>query len=94
MNNYFNQKEGFERPNHPDFMDASELKAMNFSGVRHNSLSDDTEIWIDGERVKIISAVARSINPHAVEEAFQEVFKLEHCASVADLMFAPAKGRA
>ena len=34
-----------KRPDHPDFMGASELKKAEFSGIRHNSLTDQTEIW-------------------------------------------------
>ena len=76
----FNTKEGFDRPNHADFMDASELRAMKFSGVRHNSISDDIEIWTEGDLRKAISQVERTIRPHAVEEAFAEIFKLDFVA--------------
>ena len=36
--------EDFNRPSHPDFMTAKELKDMKFSGTRHNSLVDSIEI--------------------------------------------------
>lgn len=44
-----------KRPDHPDFMCASELKKAGFSGIRHNSLTDQTEIWKVGEVAKVIS---------------------------------------
>jgi hypothetical protein len=44
-----------KRPDHPDFMCASELKKAEFSGIRHNSLTDQTEIWKVGEVAKVIS---------------------------------------
>ena len=34
-----------KRPDHPDFMDASELKKREFCGLRHNKLSNQMEIW-------------------------------------------------
>jgi len=38
-----------KRPDHPDFMDHSELKKAGFSGLRSNALSSELEIWVDGE---------------------------------------------
>ena len=76
MSKTFNTKEGFDRPNHADFMDASELRAMKFSGMRHNSISEDIEIWTEGDLRKSISQAERAIRPNAVEEAFAEIFKL------------------
>ena len=35
--------EDFKRPDHPDFMDSSELKKAKWSGIRNNSLSGDLE---------------------------------------------------
>ena len=45
-----------KRPDHPDFMDTNELKKREFSGIRYNSLSEQLEIWRDGEIAKIILA--------------------------------------
>lgn len=42
--------DNFRRPSHPDFMDMFELAAIRFSGVRHNSISDYMEVWVDGVR--------------------------------------------
>lgn len=44
-----NGSKGFKRPNHPDFMDSSELKKIEFSGVRINKLAQQIECWILGE---------------------------------------------
>ena len=40
--------ENSKRPDHPDFMTSSELYVHAFTGIRHNSLSDYMEIWVDG----------------------------------------------
>ena len=39
----------FKRPDHPDFMLSSELKAAEFTGVRQNEISREWEFWIVGE---------------------------------------------
>ena len=46
-----NNKDDFDskRSDHPDFMDTNELKKREFSGIRYNSLSEQLEIWRDGE---------------------------------------------
>lgn len=62
--------EDFKRPNHPDFMDASELRKEGFSGVRINSLSQDWEIWIDGER----KALGSQADIDAFLTAYKEIF--------------------
>lgn len=69
--------EGFDRPDHPDFMDTQELKKINFSGIRHNSLSEDIEIWVDGTIAKSITKFSRSMDERAVRKALEEVFGLE-----------------
>lgn len=68
--------EDYQRANHPDFMDASELKKIEFTGTRHNSLNDDCEIWMLGEIVKRVSPTEVVINPNAINEAYEEVFCL------------------
>jgi len=73
--------EGFDRPNHPDFMDSMELRALRFSGVRKNSISGDTEIWLEGYVRASISETSIAINPHAVDDAMSEIFKID-CLSV------------
>ncbi len=41
--------ESFKRPNHPDFMTSSELKKMEWTGVRQNEITREWEFWIVGE---------------------------------------------
>lgn len=67
----------FKRPNHRDFMTASELKKENFSGIRHNSLNEDAEIWIDGELRESITLQATLLDPDAINKAMERVFLLE-----------------
>lgn len=68
--------EDFKRPNHPDFLTASELKAIKWSGLRHNSLTDDAEIWILGDCMKKVSKAEVQANPQAINYAYEEVFRL------------------
>lgn len=44
--------EDYQRSNHNDFATSKELKDREFSGVRHNSLTDRMELWVFG-RVEI-----------------------------------------
>lgn len=60
--------ESFHRPNHPDFMLSSELKATQWTGVRQNEITREWEFWIVGEVKKTI--------PEA--EAFPEVLAQAH----------------
>lgn len=69
--------EDFKRPNHPDFMDSSELKKIQWSGFRHNSITDCGEIWVLGEVKESISAQQVALNPLAINEAYERVFELE-----------------
>lgn len=69
---------GAPRPNHPDFMDSSELKKLGFSGLRNNSITQDYEIWIDGEVVKRITLAERTLNPDIVKIRWEELFGLDH----------------
>jgi len=66
-----------KRPDHPDFMDASELKKREFCGLRHNKLSNQMEIWKLGEVVKIIpqALMDRAVDKNAViAMALEDVF--------------------
>ena len=69
-------KEGFTRPDHPDFKDSSELKKAEFSGLRMNSLSNCAEIWLLGELKASVSPFDLAQNPNAVNEAMENIFSL------------------
>ena len=64
----------FKRPDHPDFMSASELKKMEFSGVRRNSLSKHWEIWLVGE----LKAFGDEKDVNAFAAAYEEIFALQN----------------
>ena len=66
--------EKFQRPDHEDFRTHSELKKIEFSGVRHNSISMEWEIWILGE----IKALGPRSDVDAFAAAYEEVLALEH----------------
>lgn len=68
--------EDFKRPNHTDFMDSTELRKMRFSGLRHNSLSDQAEIWVLGHIEATVTAEEVKLNPLAINKAYEEVFAL------------------
>lgn len=66
-----------KRPDHPDFMATSELKKSEFSGIRVNSLSGDTEIWVAGEIRKVVDKRLLAEHPNAaMANAMEDVFGL------------------
>lgn len=69
--------EDFKRPDHPDFMTASELKAIKFSGLRRNEMGLCSEVWMLGEAVITISDEELRRNPKAINIAMEDVFALE-----------------
>ena len=70
------ETEEFKRPNHPDFMTSSELKALEWSGVRQEKISGATEFWIGGEIVKLVTSEDIKLNPKAIQLAHAELFGL------------------
>lgn len=64
----------FKRPNHLDFCDSSELRTLEFSGVRYNELSMEMEIWIAGEKKASISKAEMRLNPAKWEEMYAKIF--------------------
>lgn len=77
--------EDFKRPDHPDFMTSSELKAKQWSGIRHNSITDTAEIWILGNLEETITATQVQLNPLAINEAFERLFALAEVMPDTDL---------
>lgn len=70
-------KEGdFKRPNHEDFMDSSELRKMEYSGVRHNAIGNCMEIWILGEVTDSMSTLQIQQHPGMFEKMYQDRFNL------------------
>jgi hypothetical protein len=63
--------EKFKRPDHPDFMDASELKKIKFSGLRSNQIGLQTEIWVLGD---IRATIPFSQPLSELEKKYREVF--------------------
>ncbi len=70
-------KEEFKRPDHTDFMTSAELKAMRWSGVRQNSISEERELWIDGEiKFKVSFLAIQMTDEKAWLERYAEYFGL------------------
>jgi hypothetical protein len=72
--------EDFKRPNHPDFMTTSELKKAEWSGIRHNSISMNCEIWVLGVVQASVSPELVEIDHRAIDKAYAEVFGLHDVA--------------
>lgn len=68
--------EELKRPNHPDFMTMTELRALKWSGVRQEKIAKTTEFWIEGEIVKIVTQHDIRMNPKAIQAAHVELFGL------------------
>lgn len=66
--------EEVKRPDHPDFLTTSELKAKEWSGVRLNSLIDTFEFWVAGSVVKTLAASIVKKDYMALERAHVELF--------------------
>lgn len=66
----------YKRSNHPDFLTATELKAKKFSGIRHNSITGNAEIWLLGDLIREVTRAQATMNPHALDNAISEVFAL------------------
>ena len=72
-------KEDFRRPDHTDFMTSSELKAIEFSGIRANSLSSCQELWIRGE-IKIAMPLGQV--PLFWDKAYADILGLHEVETV------------
>jgi hypothetical protein len=68
--------EVFRRSNHNDFATSSELSKKDFSGWRHNSLTEVMELWVAGEVVRRVTAEDILKDPNAMEVAYAEYFGL------------------
>jgi hypothetical protein len=69
----------FNRPDHPDFKDSSELKKMEFSGIRHNKISHEWEIWTLGD----LRAHGNDKDQEGFMKAYMEVFAIENVLFIA-----------
>ena len=72
--------ENFKRPDHPDFKDFYELKKEEFSGIRKNSISQEWEIWLEGQ----IKAHGDERDIDAFAAAYQEVFGCSNVAIIGE----------
>lgn len=70
------EMEDFKRPDHNDFSTASELAKKRFNGIRHNSISNDIEMWVMGEVVFSCSETERALAPGIWEKKFKDYFGL------------------
>jgi hypothetical protein len=74
-----------KRPDHPDFMDFYELKDTQFSGIRHNDLNGDTELWVCGRIRKRLSKEEMYYEPEVkLAAAFKEIFLIDRDVAIED----------
>lgn len=66
--------EEIRRPDHADYMTTAELKDMEFSGLRYNTLIETVEIWLLGNLERSISAPGCQPDPKKLNDAYIEVF--------------------
>jgi len=78
--------EDFKRPDHNDFRDSSELAKESFCGIRHNSLSDYMELWVEGSKILEMSVTEIRSNPEKWKKELADALGLHH------IEFEPAKG--
>lgn len=76
--------EDFNRPNHPDFMTSSELAKIEFTGIRHNSITNDCEFWILGNLEKKVTKEEVLMNGTAISRAWEEIFGLHEGSVLPD----------
>ena len=69
--------EEFQRPDHYDFMDSRELEAAKFSGSRHSTLSNQVEVWIEGEMLLARDYNWIRGNPNQWAELYSEALALK-----------------
>lgn len=68
--------EDFKRPGHNDFATTSELIKREYTGYRHNSLTDNIEIWKLGCLEAEITRFDLQLNKFAIQDKMEEIFGL------------------
>ena len=69
--------EEFKRSSHPDFAYSSELKAMGWSGIRHNEITQEMEIWKCGNLAASMSVREAQLYPKKWEMLYANTFDLK-----------------
>ena len=80
LSGHVGKTEEFKRPDHYDFMDSSELKKIEWSGVRHNSITHRMELWIVGE----VKGEYFPGEEDRMKKDFEEMFGLHHVEFIND----------
>lgn len=78
--------EDLKRPNHNDFRDSSELAKEEFSGIRHNSISQYVEFWMIGEKKFEMPVHEFATNPEKWRQ------KMADCLGLHNVEFLPQQG--
>lgn len=73
---YGTKTEHYKRPDHPDFMDSSELKKIKFSGVRQNNIGLQWEFWILGKVERTVSFADVAKDSLALTRAHVDLFAM------------------
>lgn len=70
------KSEEYKRSSHSDFATGKELSEANFSGVRHNSLANQLEIWVLGNLAGAMAYELAQSRPDLWESLYRDVFGL------------------
>jgi hypothetical protein len=70
--------EDFKRPDHDDFATSAELSARRFTGIRHNSITNEQELWVEGHIKLAMSVDMLRVNPQLWHKKYEELFALHH----------------
>jgi hypothetical protein len=70
--------EDFKRPNHNDFATSEELKSRNFTGIRHNSITNEQELWVEGHIKLAMNVELLRRDPQSWHRKYEEIFSLHH----------------
>lgn len=73
---YGTKTESYKRPDHPDFMTSEELKKIEFTGIRNNTIGLQWEFWILGNMERAVSFQAVAKDKFALTKAHVEVFAM------------------
>lgn len=75
-------EEDFKRPLHADFATSKELKDREFTGIRHNSITQAQELWTLGDLRLSVPFKDMRLDPGLWDRKYEEIFKLKHVQSI------------
>jgi len=71
-------KEGYRRSEHNDFATSAELHDRRFTGIRHNSITDEQELWVEGHIRLAVPMTLMRMDPNIWNKKYEDIFALHH----------------